>query len=231
MTDLLNQVNSIVQKVDDYQRDINYMQNKIYDCDANIAVLSKHKDTIISAKEYHKKAVDILYRNSIQELEELINDVVSAVFFDRNLRVKIELSDSRSKSLLWYVVDEDKGIQMSAKNGVGRGVRTVLSFIIQSYYLLSLGSKFMFIDEGYSFISEEYVDRFFTFVKLLCKEKGLCLVMISHDDRFSGYADERYRVQKGKIQKQKWLECDKVIEEEKNEGSGTENNQATSCSV
>ena len=126
MTDLLNQVNSIVQKVDDYQRDINYMQNKIYDCDANIAVLSKHKDTIISAKEYHKKAVDILYKNSIQELEELINDVVSAVFFDRNLRVKIELSDSRSKSLLWYVVDEDKGIQMSVKNGDWKTIDTGL---------------------------------------------------------------------------------------------------------
>ena len=214
MTKILDQVNSILQILDTYQRDIDYMQVKVDDCDANLTILTKKKNVIIAAKEFHKKAIDILYKNSIQELEDLINDVISAVFYDRNLRVKMELSDSRSKSLLWYVIDDDLGgIQLSVKNGIGRGVRTVLSFIIQAYYLLSLGSKFMFIDEGYSFISEAYVGKFFEFVKLLCKEKDLALVMISHDDRFSEYADVRYSVINGKIQK--WLTRKEVAEEER----------------
>lgn len=197
---VLEDVDRIIQSYDNIKGALNYMNTKIYDCDANIAVLSKKKETILSAKTYYKKAIDILYQNSIKELESLINDVVSAVFYDRNLTVKMELTDSRSKSLLWYVIDEDKGIQMSVKNGVGRGIRTVLSFIIQSYYLLSLGSKYMFIDEGYSYISEAYVGKFFEFVNLLCEEKGLSLVMISHDERFSGYADYSYGVINGKIQ-------------------------------
>nr|DAD80569.1 MAG TPA: chromosome partition protein [Siphoviridae sp. ctYh54] len=197
---VLEEVDRAIQTYDNIKRDLDYMNTKIYDCDANIAVLLKKKETILSAKTYYKKAIDILYQNSIKELESLINDVVSAVFYDRNLVVRMELTDSRSKSLLWYVIDEDKGIQMSVKNGVGRGIRTVLSFIIQSYYLLSLGSKYMFIDEGYSYISEAYVGKFFEFVNLLCEEKGLSLVMISHDERFSGYADYSYGVINGKIQ-------------------------------
>jgi energy-coupling factor transporter ATP-binding protein EcfA2 len=57
----------------------------------------------------------------------------------------------------------------------------------------------MFIDEGYSFISEAYVGKFFEFVKMLCEQKGLALIMISHDDRFSGYADKCYGVLNGRI--------------------------------
>lgn len=191
----------LLKTVEYYQRELNYTDSKILDCDANISVLSARKTMIGTAREFHKKAIDILYQTSIKELEDLINDVVSSVFFDRNLEVKMELTDSRSKSLVWYVIDKDTGIQMSVKNGVGRGVRTVLSFIIQSYYLLSLGSKYMFIDEGYSYISEAYVGKFFEFVKLLCKEKDLALVMISHDNRFMDYADSYYFVSGGTIYK------------------------------
>lgn len=191
----------LLKTVEYYQRELSYTDSKILDCDANISVLSARKTMIGTAREFHKKAIDILYQTSIKELEDLINDVVSSVFFDRNLEVKMELTDSRSKSLVWYVIDKDTGIQMSVKNGVGRGVRTVLSFIIQSYYLLSLGSKYMFIDEGYSYISEAYVGKFFEFVKLLCKEKDLALVMISHDNRFMDYADSYYFVSGGTIYK------------------------------
>lgn len=199
--ELLEQVNTIIQKFDNCQRDIDYMQTKAYDCDANILVLNKKKEEIIACKEYHKKAIDILYRDSIQELEELINDVMARIFWDRDLMVKMELSDSRSKSLIWYIIDRDKDIQISVRNSTGRGLRVVLSFIIQAYYVLSLGSKYLFIDEGYTFLSDEYVEKFFQFVRLLCKEKGLCLVMISHDDRFSEYADVRYSVLNGVISK------------------------------
>ena len=191
----------LLKNIEYYQRELDYTKNKILDCDANIAVLSNKKSLIGAAREFHRKAIDILYQTSIKELEDLINDVISSVFFDRNLRIKMELTDSRSKSLIWYVIDEDTGIQMSVKNGVGRGVRTVLSFIIQSYYLLSLGSKYMFIDEGYSYISEAYVGKFFEFVKLLCKEKDLALVMISHDNRFMDYADSYYFISGGTIYK------------------------------
>lgn len=201
--DTLSQVSSVLERLEFWNKEVAYKTAKIDECNANIKVLELKKDLILRSKEYHKKAIDLLYQSSIKELEDLINDVVAAVFYDRNLKVKMDLSDSRSKSLSWYIIDEDEDTQMSIRNGVGRGVRTVISFILQSYYLLSFGSKFMFIDEGYSFISEAYVGKFFEFVKLLCKERGLALVMISHDARFMGYADAHYNVISGTVSKKK----------------------------
>lgn len=197
--DLPKRTLAVLNNITKCERELGFKHSKIEECNANIYALSRRKDIIVSAKEYHKKAVDLLYASSIKELEDLINDVMSAIFKDRNLKVHMELSDSRSKSLSWRITDYDRDIEYSVQDGSGRGIRTVLSFILQSYYLLSFGSKFMFIDEGYSYISEEYVKEFFEFVKLLCKEKGLALVMISHDDRFTGYADSHYHIIAGTI--------------------------------
>lgn len=208
MKELLEATDSILSKIDVMERDIEYSQTKILQFEEDLEVLEKKLETIISSEEYHKRAIDILYISSLKEMEILINDVVSAVFFDRNLKVEMELSDSRSKSLSWYVIDLDSDIKMSVKDGIGRGVKTVLSFILQSYYVLSLGSKYLFIDEGYSYISEAYVPKFFEFVKILCEKRGLCLVMISHDDRFSAYADKRYYISDGTISDISKIECE-----------------------
>ncbi len=207
MNEFLGYVDSVLTQIDKVDRDKSYFQTKILQCKKDIEVLSKKMEVIISSEEYHKKAIDLLYTSSLKEMEILVNDVVSAVF-DQNLKVEMELSDSRSKALSWFVTDLSSGTKMSVKGGVGRGVRTVLSFILQSYYVLSLGSKYLFIDEGYSYISEAYVPKFFEFVKILCEKENLCLVMISHDDRFSSYADKRYYVADGCISDISKIECE-----------------------
>lgn len=198
-----NEALQLISNLTNIEKDIEFKQNKINSCDAEVAVLTNKLNLIITAEEYHKKAIDLLYTSSLRDLEELINDVMNAVFYDQNIEIKMELSDSRSKSLIWYLIDHDKDITLPIKDSSGRGLRAVLSFIIQAYYVLSLGSKFLFIDEGYTFISESYVDKFFEFVDLLCKEKGLHLIMISHDGRFSGFADQRYGILQGKVYNQK----------------------------
>ena len=55
----------LLKNIEYYQRELNYTKNKILDCEANIAVLSNRKSIISSAKEFHRKAIDILYQTSI----------------------------------------------------------------------------------------------------------------------------------------------------------------------
>jgi DNA repair exonuclease SbcCD ATPase subunit len=200
MSTILDEAMELCKSVRTLEQEISFRRSKINDCVSNMDLLSLKLSTILSAEEYHKKAIDLLYNSSLKELETLANDVIGAIFFDRNYRIKMELADSRSKALDWYLIDDDLGgVQMSVKDDVGRGLRAVLSFTIQSYYVLSLGTKYLFIDEGYSYISEAYIDKFLELVKTLSEKKGLSLVMISHDDRFNGFADKRYRVLNGRI--------------------------------
>jgi DNA repair exonuclease SbcCD ATPase subunit len=200
---VLAQLTSIIEEGRTLAQDLAYKETKVEEFTSAINILENKRALILLSKEYHKKAIDKRYLGAIKELETLINDVVAAIFYDRNYSIEMDLTDTRSKSLVWYLWDQDKGIQMSIKNGVGRGIRTILSFILQSYYVLSSGSKYLFIDEGYHYISEAYVGNFFEFAKVLCEQRGLALVMISHDDRFLSYCDKRYSVSDGFVEEHK----------------------------
>jgi hypothetical protein len=136
------------------------------------------------------------------EINDVLNDGVKFIFYDKNYSVKIDLSDVRNKTLELFLHDEDYDPPRvsSIKGGVGNGVRTVVSFVLLAYYIISLGRKrIIFSDEAYSGISESYVDRFFTFVKAFCEKKGLKFVLITHDNRFLDYGDKKYVVSDGVV--------------------------------
>lgn len=194
-------LDAILNTIDFCEKDIAYKENRIVDCNKSINILKNQQDLIIRSRAYLKKATDYLYENSIVELESIINDVVSAIFYDEHYTVKIEISDSYSKSIQWWLIDHNKNIKFLVDGGTGRGLRAVVSFIIQSYFLLSLGSHYMFIDEEYQHISEAYIGKFFEYVNLLATKKNLCLATISHDDRFKGHEDAKYIVSRGEIEK------------------------------
>jgi hypothetical protein len=152
---------------------------------------------------YYRKAVDLVYAKSIGELEQIINSALSFVFFDRSYSIKFDLGDQRGKTLELLLLDNSEGRSrtIDMKDGVGNGVRSVVSFVLLTLHLTSRGiPPILFLDEAYSAISESYVDRFFTFARGLSLTKQAPIVLISHDDRFLPYADQKIRVSDGVVQ-------------------------------
>lgn len=152
----------------------------------------------IEAKEYYKRAVDLIYEKSVKELTGTLNAALSCIFEDRDFRIDVELSDKRGKSL--SLVMYDGGSPVSLKDGMGMGVNCAISAILQLYYLNCKGKKVLMLDEAYSNISEEYVEQFFDFFNKLVKRLGFTVVLITHDPRFLQYADKVYSICQGNIQ-------------------------------
>jgi len=95
-------------------------------------------------------------------------------------------------------------MEVDIKHGVGAGVRTVVSFVLHVYAILNMKAyPILFLDEAYSYLSEHYVERFFTFMKGLCESKDFMVVLISHDVRFHDYADKSYHVADGHVKQMK----------------------------
>jgi ABC-type cobalamin transport system ATPase subunit len=158
-------------------------------------------------REYYRKAIDLLYAKSIGELEGVINMALAYVFHDKVYRIKAQLEDQYGKKTLHFVMTDeslDPPLELSLENGVGAGVRSVVSFVLHVYYLIHKNAyPILFLDEAYSQISEEYVERFFGFLKSFCAEKGFTVVLISHDVRFIPHADRTYSVVDGKVTEKK----------------------------
>jgi len=152
------------------------------------------------AKEKYTIVVNELYEESIASLKNTLNTALKYIMTDKNYSANLILEDKRgTKSLSILLVDEDDGFEVDLKDGVGQGVRTILSFVLKAYYLLNQDSKVLFLDEKYSALSSHYAPRFYEFMKKFCEENDFIIVMISHIDSQIEFADKIYYLNDGVI--------------------------------
>ena len=159
---------------------------------------------IKTAKEKYQVAINELYEESVVALQETLNVALKYIFYDKNYSAKLEIEDTRgTKTLSISLVDEDDNFEVDLKDGCGQGVRTVISFVLKSYYLLNQNSKVLFLDEKYSALSVHYVPRFFEFIDKFCEDNDFIIVMISHIDNQIEHADKVYYLNDGVITEEK----------------------------
>ena len=168
----------------------------------NIKKQEEYLKFINTSKEYYVKAIDIMYEESIGALKETLNSALRYIVYDKNYNCNLILDNKRgAKTLELTLVDLDEDFEVDLKDGAGQGIRTIISFILKAYYLINKGSRVLFLDEKYSALSEHYVPRFFEFLKKMAEEKGMIVVLITHDTRFMDYADNIYMVNMGNVTK------------------------------
>lgn len=155
---------------------------------------------IKGAKDKYVVAVNELYEESIKALQDTLNAALKYIMYDKNYSAKLVLEDKKfSKALSILLVDEDNGFEIDLKDGVGQGVRTIISFVLKSYYLLNQNSRVLFLDEKYSALSSHYVPRFYEFIEKFCEDNDFIIVMISHIDNQIEHADKVYYLNDGVI--------------------------------
>lgn len=163
-----------------------------------------HKQMVYEqAIEYMKKIVDLLSRSHIDHLEKLLNSAVETIFYDKNYKIEFEISEYRNSNCLdIYLVDiQEDGtkIKTNIKDN-GFGIKTVIGFILQVYFILYHKlSPVMFIDEGFSAISSNYLPYLKSLFNNLRDKYGFIFVLVAHDIRFLDLADKMYEVKNGEV--------------------------------
>ena len=171
---------------------------------------AEYLEFLKGAKNKYTIVVNELYEESIGALKDTLNTALKYVMYDKNYSANLVLEDNRgAKTLSLSLVDDDNGFEVDLKDGVGQGVRTIISFVLKSYYLLNQNSKVLFLDEKYSALSSHYVPRFYDFVKRFCEENDFIIVMISHVGNQIEHADKVYYINDGVITEEK--ETDNIL--------------------
>lgn len=185
--------NSLLSKEETLKENADELQKKLKEKEEYLKFIK-------TAKEKYQVAVNELYEESIVALQDTLNAALQYIFYDKNYKAKLILEDKRGvKSLSIMLVDEDDNFEVDLKDGCGQGVRTVISFVLKSYYLLNEGSKVLLLDEKYSALSVHYVPRFFEFIDKFCEDNDFIIVMISHIDNQIEHADKVYILNDGVI--------------------------------
>ena len=199
--DILNTINYRINRYRNFQNLVEDLQTSNINME-NLKVEKQNDLKIVQESSvYYKKSQDILYEKSIGGLRDLINSALSFIFYDKHYEISIDLDDKRgARTLSFSILDLDNDTNVSLKNGCGNGVRSVVSAILNIFAILNKDSRVLILDEKYSFISTDYINPFFTFLHKLCIEKGLRVIMVTHDLRFLNFADKTYQVTDGRVE-------------------------------
>lgn len=194
---MIEELNRIKYKLENLEKNKLDVDQKLEFLQQQNVDLNNELAGILEEKQYYKKAIDIVYERSIQELKDLLNSALSTIFNDRDFEVDIVLTDKRGKSLQLKALEKGKPVNL--KRGIGMGVKTVISAILHMYYLQCKNSKILMLDEKYSAVSEEYIPAFFEFLSQMCQQLDFRIILITHDKRFLDYADKRYKINEGEV--------------------------------
>ena len=192
LTDLLIKYRGI-------QSSIESTKNSIAEINSKIDELECEKNTLKLCKPIIDDIISKFSDSLLRKLEELLTIGLKKIFYDRNYSVQIRVVDKRNTKCVELLLN-DNGNLIPVKNScVAGGILVVIAAIIQVFYIINIPTvdNFLNLDEQFSQVSEIYVPQFMDFIKTLCNETGLSIVLITHDNKFMKYGDRIYVADKG----------------------------------
>lgn len=198
---LESSITNLLIKYRGIQSSIEGTKSSISDIESKLSGLECDKNTLKLCKPIIDDIISKFSDSLLKKLEELLTIGLKQIFFDRNYSVQIRVVDKRNTKCVELLLNDNGNLIPIKNSNVAGGVLVVIASIIQMFYIINLDSvdKLMFLDEQFTAISKVYVPQFMEFVKTLCKETGLVIVLITHDDKFMKYGDRVYLANCGKF--------------------------------
>lgn len=186
--------------LDGTKQDIVRIRQELDEKEASLKAMRDHRSDMDWAYNY----LDALVKNEsnrfIKELEELLNSSVKTIFTERDYSVEIVVEENKRASIHLKYIDEDGNEISPDVKDCGGGLRTVIGIILQVYFIFySDVERIIFVDEGFSQVSSDFLPQLFGLLDELCKNNGLKLCLITHDSRIMEYADKNYVVENNKV--------------------------------
>ena len=176
--------------------------------DNNIMISEKSKELknlneLSRITKYSCNYLDTLIKEEsgkfIKKLNAILDYGVKTIFFDCDYSVEIRVSDKDKATIHLVYDDTDTGVKLEPDiKNCGGGIRTAISTLMQVFYILYFRTEpILFVDEGFSQLSDIYVPRMFGLLNELALKNNFRLLLITHDQRFIQYANKRYEIKNG----------------------------------
>ncbi len=200
---------AILQKIEQKLFERQSVEVSFEDYSFKYSEAKKEEAKLESSIVLNNKALTVL-----QTVYEKINDMaftqvcalmtgaLNQIFPDRTFEVVHNVVTERGVNQLNFYLKEVKpdgtAIRSNIRNSTGGSIRAITGLICSLFYIVKMkGVPFLAIDEGMSQIEDDHVEDMFNMMKSFGKEAGFMFIMVTHDNRFTPYADRIYWVENG----------------------------------
>jgi hypothetical protein len=182
-----------------------------------VSVLQMEIDILLKAQEILKKLLEDMTRDNLESLDKIVTDGLRQIFHDQtDLTFKSEMVEWGNQLNISFKTEQGSASGKSI-DSFGASVTVVESLLIRIIVILKLGlAPVLLLDESLAQVSDNYVEPLGNLLRNLCREMGLTILLVTHQQGFIETADVVYKadcIEKGDI-RTLTLKCLKDIYEE-----------------
>ena len=200
------QFNELVKKAISHKSAIDASTRDIKENEILIGKREKELENvkgIFQTTKFSYSYLDVLVKEEsgkfIKRLNEVLDYGVKTIFDDCEYSIEIRVSDN-NKAVIHLVYDDEEGNKLSPDIQVcGGGIRTVVGILMQIFFIFHYRLEtIVFVDEGFSQVSSQYLPNLFALINELCEKNGLKVLLVTHDPRLLKFAKTQYEISDGK---------------------------------
>ena len=193
--------NSILEKL---EKQVSYLQGKkdLTQIDMN-NLLDKSKqmtediELLNEVNKFFTDGIDTKIRKVKHQIEDIINQGLTYIYKDDSIKVSVDTVFKNNKTQFTIAIKDSKVESTNLEDSFGGGVLATVAFLFKVVVnILSKNEKFMVFDESLTFVSKHYQENLSSFIKKLCQDLDMTIVLVSHQPLLHSQADIVYEAQK-----------------------------------
>lgn len=160
---------------------------ELHGLESSQGVLSKSSQAL-------KTLLGDMAKENLHSMDKVITEGLRQVFHDQvDITFKSELVDTRNQLQINFTTQQGPAIG-KAVDSFGASVTVVESLLLRILVVLKMGlAPVLLLDESLAQVSEVYVEPLGKLLNTLCKDMGLTILLVTHQQGFTENADIVYK--------------------------------------
>jgi DNA repair exonuclease SbcCD ATPase subunit len=134
------------------------------------------------------------------QIEELVTRGLTSIFGENISFHVVQTQRGKTPEVKFLIRSEasnGRSVETSVMDARGGGMAAVVGFLLRLVVLLLGKSKnpVLILDESFSHVSAEYEQPLAEFIKELVDKTRVTIILVTHSDAYSEFADKRYRLE------------------------------------
>ena len=157
-----------------------------------IARLGSEDILLEKVGELFKHLINKYVYEYAESFSQIVTEGLQTIYHDQDVRFDIEVEQKRGKVSAAFVLEQN-GFRASPLTSFGGGVSAVISLLLRILVLLKSDlARYLILDESLAALSEHYVEGCGDFLRKLCSELGIHVLLVTHNADFIEQSDNAY---------------------------------------
>jgi DNA repair ATPase RecN len=127
-----------------------------------------------------------------ESFSQIVTEGLQTIYHDQDVAFDIEVEQKRGKVYANFVTEQN-GVRANPLESFGGGVSSVVSLLMRVLVLLKADkARYLILDEALAALSTEYIESCGQFLRKLCEELDVNILLVTHNPDFLDQCDNAY---------------------------------------